>query len=171
MQMYRPAVDAKPAVRLTSRTITHVSDWLNRNSIEILRVSLGMIFLLFGALKFVPGASPAEELVMRTLDTLSMGLVPGRAAVVITAMTECFIGITLMSGRLLRSGLCVLAISLVGIMSPLVLFYSDLFPGAPTIEGQYVLKDIVLAAAGLVIAARALGGRLVSDDHSGAERP
>jgi putative oxidoreductase len=48
-------------------------------------------------------------------------------------------------------------------MSPLVLFYGDLFPGAPTLEAQYVFKDIVLAAAGLVIAARTLGARLVPE--------
>jgi uncharacterized membrane protein YkgB len=35
-----------------------------------------------------------------------------------------------------------------------------MFPGAPTLEAQYVIKDIVLVAAGLVIAARALGARL-----------
>ncbi|MDX6246920.1 MAG: hypothetical protein QOF10_280 [Kribbellaceae bacterium] len=50
----------------------------------------------------------------------------------------------------------VLGLSLVGIMSPLVLFFGDLFPGTPTLEAQYVFKDIVLAAAGLVIAAKAL---------------
>jgi uncharacterized membrane protein YkgB len=53
-----------------------------------------------------------------------------------------------------------MAMALVAIMSPLVLFAADLFPGAPTLEAQYVLKDIVLVAAGLVIAATALGARL-----------
>jgi putative oxidoreductase len=49
-------------------------------------------------------------------------------------------------------------------MSPLVLFFGDLFPdGTPTLEGQYVLKDIVLVAAGLVVAARVMGARLVTD--------
>lgn len=79
----------------------------------------------------------------------------------LTAVAECFIGVTLITGRLLKTGLVVLAGSLVGIMSPMVLFFTDLFPGTPTIEGQYVVKDIVLAAAGLVVAAGALGARLV----------
>jgi uncharacterized membrane protein YkgB len=57
---------------------------------------------------------------------------------------------------LLRTGLLVLGFSLVGILSPLVLFFGDLFPGAPTLEAQYVLKDVVLAAAGLVVAVKAL---------------
>jgi putative oxidoreductase len=129
---------------------------LGRHSVDILRVSLGLIFLGFGVLKFFPGASPAEALVMRTIDTLTLGIVDGRNAVLLTALMECFIGLTLVTGKFLRTGLLVLGLSLVGIMSPLVLFFGDLFPGTPTLEAQYVLKDIVLAAAGLVIAAKAL---------------
>lgn len=129
---------------------------LGRHSVDILRVSLGLVFLGFGVLKFFPGASPAEALVIRTLDTLTLGIIDGRNAVLLTALMECFIGLTLVTGKFLRTGLLVLGLSLVGIMSPLVLFFGDLFPGTPTLEAQYVLKDIVLAAAGLVIAAKAL---------------
>ncbi|MGN9913229.1 DoxX family membrane protein [Phytohabitans sp. LJ34] len=135
--------------------------WLAKHSIALLRVSLGVVFLGFGVLKFFPGASPAEALVARTLDTLSLGIVSGRGAVLLTAVAECFIGITLITGKFLRAGLLVLAASLVGIMSPLVLFWGDMFPGTPTLEAQYVFKDIVLATGGLVVAARALGARLV----------
>jgi hypothetical protein len=115
------------------------------------------VFLGFGALKFVPGASSAQELAERTLEKLSLGIVSGETALLVTAVAECFIGVTLVTGKLLRAGLIVLAASMVGILSPLVLFFHDLFPGAPTLEGQYVLKDFVLVAAGLVIAAQALG--------------
>jgi putative oxidoreductase len=139
-----------------------VRGWLARHSIDVLRVSVGLVFLGFGVLKFFPGASPAQELAVRTLEKLSLGILSGEMALLVTALSECFIGITLISGKLLKSGLVVLGASLVGIMSPLVLFFTDLFPGAPTLEAQYVLKDIVLVAAGLVIAARALGARLVT---------
>jgi putative oxidoreductase len=135
--------------------------WLSRYSVAVLRVSLGIVFFAFGVLKFFPGASPAEALVERTIDTLTLGIVHGRTAVLITAVMECFIGIALISGRFVRTGLVVLAGALVGIMSPLVLFFSDMFPnGTPTLEAQYVFKDIVLAAAGLVVAAVALGAKL-----------
>lgn len=130
------------------------TDWLGRYSVDILRISLGLIFLGFGLLKFFPGASPAEALVMRTLETLTFGVIEGRNAVLLTAAMECFIGLTLVSGKFLRTGLLVLGAALVGIMSPIVLFFGDLFPGTPTLEAQYVLKDIVLAAAALVIAAK-----------------
>lgn len=134
--------------------------WLNRHSIDLLRISLGLVFLLFGVLKFFPGVSPAEDLAIRTVETLTMGLVSGSVALWATAAVECFIGLTLVSGRFLKAGLVTLGIALVGILSPVVLFFGDLFPGAPTLEAQYVLKDVVLAAAGLVIGAAALGSRL-----------
>jgi hypothetical protein len=50
---------------------------------------------------------------------------------------------------------------MVGILSPLVLLAGDLIADGPTLEAQYVFKDIVLVAAALVVAARALGARLV----------
>jgi uncharacterized membrane protein YphA (DoxX/SURF4 family) len=146
--------------------LDRIAGWLARHSIDVLRVSVGLVFLGFGALKFFPGVSPAEDLVVRTIDTLSLGIVTGQGALILTAVMECFIGITLITGKLLKLGLLVLGGSLVGIMSPLVLFYADMFPGAPTLEAQYVFKDIVLVAAGLVIAARALGARLTPEQAS-----
>jgi uncharacterized membrane protein YkgB len=155
-------VDGAPSRRpaLTERITQRLTAWLADHSIAILRVSLGLVFLMFGILKFVPGASPAEELASRTVQTLSLGTLSTDAAMLLTAAIETFIGLTLVSGKLLRTGLAIMAMALVGIMSPLVLFAADLFPGAPTLEAQYVLKDIVLVAAGLVIAATALGARL-----------
>jgi putative oxidoreductase len=171
MELARTADSAGPAAEgdasLVQRVIDRMTRWLTRYSIVILRLSLGLVFLGFGALKFV-GASPAEELAVRTIEKLSLGIVSGDVALFGTALAECFIGITLISGKLLRAGLLVLAASMVGILSPLVLFFTDLFPGAPTLEGQYVLKDVVLVAAGLVVAARALGARLVTDGPQSA---
>lgn len=151
-----------PMAARVSQVRAALAGWLARHSITALRVSLGLVFLGFGVLKFFPGASPAEALVERTLSTLSLGMVTGRTALLVTAVTECFIGLTLVTGKLLRVGLLVLAAALGGILSPLVLFAADLFPGAPTLEAQYVLKDIVLVAAGMVVAARVLGARLVT---------
>lgn len=148
---------------MTDNIVKGLTVWLARNSIGILRVSLGLVFLAFGVLKFFPDASPAQALVERTLDTLTFGLLSGETALLVTAVAECFIGLTLVTGKLVKAGLVVLAGSLIGIMSPLVLFFGDLFPGTPTLEAQYVFKDIVLAAAGLVIAARTLGARLIPE--------
>jgi uncharacterized membrane protein YphA (DoxX/SURF4 family) len=128
--------------------------WLADHSITALRISLGLVFLGFGVLKFIPGASPAEELAVRTVEALSLGIVSGQAALLLTATAETFIGLTLVTGKLVRVGLAVLAVSMVGIMSPLVLSFDELFSGGPTLEAQYVIKDIVLIAGALVIATR-----------------
>jgi len=146
--------------------------WLARHSIDVLRVCLGVVFLVFGILKFQPGLSPVESLVERTVRTLTLGVVSGHAAVLLTAEVEVFIGFTLTFGYFLRAGLALLAVALVGILSPLVLFPSELFHGGVTLEAQYVFKDIVLAASGLVIAAHTLGARLVPPaDRDPSARP
>ncbi len=129
--------------------------------VDALRISLGLVIAGFGALKFFPGASPAEALVMKTTDALTLGLVDGRLAVIGTAHLEVVLGLVLITGRLLKPGLVLMAGWLVGILSPVVLFPGEMFPGGlPTLEAQYVLKDVILAAAWLVVAAHALGARM-----------
>jgi putative oxidoreductase len=138
------------------------------HSLTALRVAVGAVFLGFGFLKFFPGVSPAENLVKATTDLLTFGLVPGGVALVAVASLESFIGICLILGRWMRLAIWLLAVQFVGILSPLVLLTGRLFAGphhAPTLEGQYVLKDVILAAAGMVIAAATFrGGRLVRDE-------
>ncbi len=131
-----------------------------RPSITLLRISLGLVFLGFGLLKFVPGLSPVEGLVERTMSLLTFGLLTGGVATGVVAAMETTIGLSLLTGRYLRLGLGLLGIAMVGILSPIVLFPDRLFFAravfAPTLEAQYVLKDVVLLAAALVVAAAAL---------------
>jgi len=144
------------------RAVARIAETLTRHSVDWLRISLGLVILGFGALKFFPGASPAEDLVMRTTDALTLGIVTGTAATVGTAILETLIGLALLTGIGLRVALVAMAGWLVGIMTPVVLFPGDMFPGGlPTLEAQYVLKDVILAAAAAVVAARALGARYV----------
>jgi len=142
--------------------------WLVAHSITFLRVSLGLVFLSFGFLKFFPMVSPAEQLVMDTTSMLTLHLVPGSVAIIAIAVLECVIGLWLLSGRALRGAIYLLAIELVGILAPVVLLGGELFSGphhAPTLQGQYVLKDIILVAAVLVLAATVRGGRLTDVRH------
>ena len=139
--------------------------WLLDRSLTFLRVSLGAVFLGFGFLKFFPGLSPAENLTATTTSILTFGLVPASVAIVAIASLECVIGLWLLSGRALRGVLALLVIELVGILSPLVLLAGRLFMGphhAPTLEGQYVLKDVILVGAVLVLAASVRDDRLTS---------
>jgi putative oxidoreductase len=138
------------------------SGWVARHSVDLLRLSLGAVFLSFGALKFVPGLSPAAELAEATFAELTFGLVPAGVGVYVVATLETAIGLSLLTGRLLRLGLALLGVAMVGILAPLVLLPEALFRGAPyapTLAGQYVLKDVVLLAAGLAVGASVLGRR------------
>jgi len=68
---------------------------------------------------------------------------------------ECLIGLSLITGWGLRVSIYITALWVLGILSPLVMLPGRLFSGpghAPTLEGQYVLKDLILLAATLVIA-------------------
>lgn len=138
------------------------------HSLTALRVAVGAVFLGFGLLKFFPGVSPAEDLVKETVAILTFGLVPGWVAILAVATLESFIGVCLILGKWMRLAVWLLAVQFVGILSPLVLLTGRLFNGpfdAPTLEGQYVLKDVILAAAAMVIAAATFrGGRLVRDE-------
>lgn len=146
--------------RKPSPPVGRIAGWLAAHSVTALRISLGIVIAGFGSLKFVPGASPAEDLVMQTTQALTFGVVSGTTAVVITAVLETFIGLTLLTGRGLRAGLVVMAGWLVGIMAPVALFPGEMFPGGlPTLAAQYVLKDVILIAAWAVVAARVLAGR------------
>lgn len=138
-----------------------LAGFLSRWSIPALRVALGLVFLCFGALKFFPGASPAADIAQRTIDALTFGLVGPTAALVLTAVMEVLIGLTLVTGKFLRAGLVVMAVAMVGIMSPIVHFRDELFGDGMTLMGQYVLKDVVLVCAAAVVAASALGARFV----------
>ena len=105
---------------------------------------------------------PAEGLAVETFERLTLGLVPGPVALFAVARLETTIGVLLLTGWLPRLALALLGVALVGILSLLVLLTGDLFAGplgAPTLEGQYVLKDVVLAAGALVIAAETLRRR------------
>ncbi len=117
-------------------------------------------------MKFLPSLSPAQTLAVQTIDVLTFGLVPGAVSLVLLATLECAIGLCLISGRFMRPTLLLLAFQMVGAASPLLLFPGEVFnafPYAPTLEGQYIIKNIVLVSGGLVIGATVRGGGLTAD--------
>jgi uncharacterized membrane protein YphA (DoxX/SURF4 family) len=139
--------------------------WMARNGVQLLRLSLGMIFLWFGVLKFFSGLSPAKTLAGDTIALLSFGLLPPKTALLILAVWESLIGVGLLTGFLLRGTLFLLWLQMLGAMTPLFLFPEicfTSFPLVPTLEGQYIIKNLVLISAGIVIGATVRGGRLTA---------
>jgi len=138
-----------------------VTSWMARHGINITRLALGLIFTWFGVLKLFPRASPAEDLATRTLERLSFGQVPPSTALLVLAIWEVLIGLGLLTGRLLRVTLLLLMVQMAGTLTPLALFPSEtfrVFPFAPTLEGQYIIKNLVIIGAALVIGATVRGG-------------
>jgi uncharacterized membrane protein YphA (DoxX/SURF4 family) len=119
-----------------------------------------------GYAKFFPNLSPAQTLAVETIDLLTFGLVPGAVSLVLLATLECAIGLGLISGKFMRPTLLLLAFQMVGAASPLLLFPGEVFnafPYAPTLEGQYIIKNIVLVSGGLVVGATVRGGGLTAN--------
>ena len=163
--MGQPIGTGRVAGQLTAVDI-QITAWLARHGITILRVGLGIVFLWFGLLKFVPGVSPAEDLAGRTIEILTFGLIAPSVSLVVLAGWESLIGLGLVTGWQLRATLLLLILQMLGTLTPLVFFPTETFarlPYAPTLEGQYILKNVVLIGAGLVIGATARGGHLVCD--------
>lgn len=149
-------------LRALDRRITH---WLAEHGVTLLRISIGLIFVWFGVLKFWPGLSAADQLATDTIDKLSLGVINGDVARVLLALLETAIGIGLVTGKFMRLTLLLLVGQMLGTVTPLFLFpdltWTD--PLVPTLEGQYILKNIVLVSAALTIGATVRGGRLVDD--------
>lgn len=149
--------------------------WMARYGPPLLRISLGLVFLWFGVLKFFPGLSPAQDLASRTIHDLSGGLLGPEISLPLLAAWECLIGIGLLMGRWLRWVLLLLYLQMLGTLTPLLLYPSEVFlrfPYAPTMEGQYIIKNVVLISAGIVIGATVRGGEMVPEpgEHARTSR-
>ncbi|TVR46924.1 MAG: hypothetical protein EA425_16550 [Puniceicoccaceae bacterium] len=142
-----------------------ITTWMARHGLTILRVNVGLLFVWFGAINFVPGLSPADDLALRTVAALTCDYVgPGIARPGVAAL-ETLIGLGLLAGVWLRTVLFLLAFQMLGTLMPLLIFPEDVwrvFPVALTLEGQYIAKNAVLIAAGIVIGATVRGGQLIA---------
>ncbi|MEX2655262.1 MAG: hypothetical protein WD532_09580 [Acidimicrobiia bacterium] len=151
---------------------TTLSEWMAAHGVLLLRWSIGLVFLWFGALKLVPGLSPADQLATETTVALTFGLLSEDVARLGLSLLEMTIGAGLLTGRFLRLTLLLLFGQMAGTFTPMILF-PDLiwtsFPFGLTLEGQYIVKNGVLISAGFVIGATVRGGRIVTESDRRAE--
>lgn len=148
------------------RIDTTLTTWMATNGILLLRLSLGIIFFWFGVLKFIPGLSPAQNLAGETIAELTFGILSPDQALILLAIWESLIGVGLLTGFFLRGTLFLLWLQMLGTMTPLILFPEicfTSFPLVPTLEGQYIIKNLVLISAGIAIGATVRGGQLTSE--------
>lgn len=133
-----------------------IAAWMNRYGVRLLRYAIGAVFVWFGALKLVPGLSPAEDLVRNTVYFVDPDLFYP-----VLAVWEVLIGVLLLFRPTVRGALFLLALQMPGTFLPFVVLPEVCFSQWPltspldafalTLEGQYIVKNIVLIAAGLVV--------------------
>lgn len=133
-----------------------LTSWMRFYGLTLLRISLGFVFLWFGALKFFPDLSPAEELVLETLQKSTFGLFTDHQVTYGLALWEVMIGLGLLLGRFMRAVLLLLFLQLPGTFLPIFLVPDQVFeiiPWVPTLKGQYIFKNLILVAAAIVLGA------------------
>ena len=146
-----------------------ITNFLADYGILFLRISLGLVFFWFGFLKFFPGVSPAQDLATRTIELLTFGIITPDISIYILAVWETLIGLGLIFGVFLRATLLLLFVQMLGTVTPLFLFPAEAFvrfPLVPTLEGQYIIKNLVLISAGMVIGATVRGGEMLADPEA-----
>ena len=126
-----------------------ITRWMARYGLVVMRIGLGIVFLWFGALKLVPGLSPAEELVRNTIYVVDPDLF-----LPILAAWEVLIGLGLIFGKYMRLTLLLLFLQMPGTALPLVVLPEVVwtaFPYGLTLEGQYIIKNLMIISAALVV--------------------
>ena len=138
MQSITPAVRNSPAY----------------SAFTILRISVGIVYFWFGALKFIQGLSPAEQLAMQTIHKITFGLINDHINIITLASWECSVGFLLMIGKWIKPALVLLFLHMICTFTPFIFFPNQTFNVAPyglSLTGQYIVKNIVIIAAGLVL--------------------
>lgn len=125
--------------------------WMERHGTTCLRVSLALVFGWFGALKLV-GLSPADGLVQRTVSWWDPAwFIPFLGA------WECLIGVCFLVPRANRLALVLMATQMAGTFLPFIVLPAETYTRSilvPTIEGQYIIKNVVLIAAAIAVGSR-----------------
>lgn len=134
-------------------TDRRIAESMNKIGLPALRISLGIIFIWFGILKTI-GLSPAEGLVLSTVNW--MPIFSAETWLIIIGWWEVIIGICFLFKPTLRIAIGLLAMQMAGTLLPLfilteVTFQSGAFPYAPTMEGQYIIKNLLIISAAIVI--------------------
>ncbi len=126
-----------------------ITKFMSKWGITFLRYSLGVIYIWFGILKPF-GLSPAQELVENTVYWFDNP----KTFVPILGWWEVVIGLTMCIKPLIRVSIFLLFIQMPGTFLPLILLPEVCFSNFPfglTLEGQYIVKNLIIISAALVV--------------------
>lgn len=125
-----------------------------QNTIKLMRLSLGIIFVWYGILKFFPSLSPAEDLAIKTIDIMFFHLIDGNISIKLLAILEVGIGLGFLSGFYTKIVTIVFLGHMICTFAPLFILPEFSFTQAPyafTLVGQYIVKNIVFILVGIII--------------------
>lgn len=127
--------------------------YFGRLFIPVARVALFIVFFWFGILKIF-GLSPAGPLATALIDR-TVGAQYFDTLYIILAVLECVIGILFLFPKLTRVVIPLLFIHMAIVCSPLLLVIDRAWqaPFVPTLEGQYIIKNAVIIAVAIGVAA------------------
>ena len=129
-----------------------IAGTLERYGVPALRIAIGVVFIWFGALK-VAGTSPVEDLVADTVYWVPSGFV-----IPAIGIWEIIVGLGLLFPVALRITLLLFWMQMLGTLLVLVVHPGLAFEGSNpldlTVIGEFVIKNLVLITAGLVIGAQ-----------------
>lgn len=130
-----------------------ISTFMARWGTVAVRISFAVIFIWFGILKPL-GISSAEPLVLATVPWLPF--FDGETWVSIIGWWEVAIGVFFLFRGTIRIAVGLLALQMVGTFMPLVVlpevaFQAGRIPYGPTLEGQYIIKNLMIISAALVV--------------------
>lgn len=116
-------------------------------------VTIGIVYLWFGMLKFFPGLSPAEGLAQETIRLLTFDILAPSWSIALLAIWETGLGLLLISGLFKRLAIPLALIHIALTFTPMLFFPEQVFAISPfslTLLGQYITKNIIIAG-GLVL--------------------
>lgn len=117
---------------------------------HILAISIGLVYLWFGALKFFPSLSPAEDLAKSTIDSLTIGVIPANVSIILLAIWETVIGLCMVLNIFRNKAIILALIHMIFTFSPLIFFPELSFNSLPvgfSLIGQYIFKNIIIISA------------------------
>lgn len=117
---------------------------------SFLKISIGIVYVWFGALKFFPELSPAEGLATDTITKLTFGIIPADISIILLALLEVGIGACFLL-NIHPKKMAVVALSHLACTFLPLFFFNDIsFNGYPlflTLVGQYIIKNLIIIAA------------------------
>jgi uncharacterized membrane protein YkgB len=150
---YHSLVQSIPR-NLTTQVVAMNTQSKKIRSIYFLQCAIGVVYLWFGFLKFFPHLSPAEDLAAETIKILTFGILPKEISLFLLALWEVSVGLLLVVNLYYRITFWLVMVHLVCTFAPLIFLPQISFTNIPyglTLVGQYIIKNIVIITALLVI--------------------